>query len=295
MYNICIAFNGGSYGTFIEWCLHYFSNSNFSQELPFTDSGNSHKFIGNHLLNIKNVTEFVNNSNSDKNAIVRFHPKTHEQDSILNNLTFVKENFKKVIIIHPTEESLVWNIHNKFEKIWSQGWLWYNETDIVKNLTKWEINNLDSMAVWQKREFLSFYIYKQHLMETELLSMEKFKSKLPDALFISIDTLRDNFKNTIIKIFDYCDMQIINYEKIDVIYQHWIEKQYHKDKDNLVKNITHAIINNVNLNWQDEQLTIVDEAMIQMGLRNNGIEIKCFQLDKFPSSTNEIRPLLYAS
>lgn len=59
MFNICIVYSAGSYGTFVEWCLNYFSNPFFPQDLPFLTQGNSHKFAGNHLSIIEGVKAFV--------------------------------------------------------------------------------------------------------------------------------------------------------------------------------------------------------------------------------------------
>lgn len=295
MFNTSIIFNAGSYGTFIEWCINYFSNPEFPQEYPFNENGNSHKFCGNHLLNINGVKEYVNNPNSDKNLIVRFHPKTYENESIIENLEYIESRFKNIIFIYSNFDTLLWNINNKFSKVWDEGWLEHNHLEILENLKKW--NNAihpSKMQTWEKREFLSLYIYKQHLSEVELELLIEIIPKYNNLLFVDITDLRDNFKETLIKILDYCKLNIINFDKIDEVYNKWIEKQYHKNKDELIKKIVYSILNNIDMNWGNENLTIIDESFIQMELRNNGYEIKCFNLNEFPTSTKDLKPLLYA-
>ena len=51
--NTIVYYHAGAYGTFLEWCLNYFSDESLSEELPFTKKGNSHKFDGNLLLSEK--------------------------------------------------------------------------------------------------------------------------------------------------------------------------------------------------------------------------------------------------
>ena len=40
-------------------------------------------------------------------------------------------------------------------------------------------------------------------------------------------------------------------------------------------------------------LTIVDESEIQRRLRNKGFEIQCYELNKWPNTTTELRELIY--
>lgn len=54
-------FNAGSYGTFVEWCLKYFSGA--TDTLPFKDTGSSHKYIGAHLLSIDNWRKYLDSDN----------------------------------------------------------------------------------------------------------------------------------------------------------------------------------------------------------------------------------------
>lgn len=295
IYTTCVIYNGGSYGTFIEWCLNFFSNANFPQTLPFLNSGSSHKFDGNFLHNISAIKNFISSTDYNAKKLCRFHPKITQDGSVKFNLEFASKNFQKIIFIHPCNDTLIWNINNKFEKIWQKGWLNYNEHFFQKNLEKWNHEKVSDMAPWELREFLSFFIKKQHISEVELDTLDDLQNQFPEILFISIKDLRDNFRYTMEKIFQFCEIQMINVNQIDYVFNNWIAVQHHKDKDKLVKEIIDSVNKNLNIEWRHKQLTIVDESFVQNGLRDLGLELRCYDLNVFPNSTVELKSLIYAT
>ena len=291
MKNVCILFSGGSYGTFLEWCLNYFTDINFSTELPFTSNGNSHKFVGHHIDDINGCKKYVE-SNLDY-PFVRFHPKQSKDDRLFDSLQYSSNNFNNVIYLHCTDQSIVWNINNKLEKTWDGGWIEYNRSVFSNNLKNWGLDkSLDNIPTWELREFLSFFLYEQHVSETELNNTELFKSNFPNALIISIDTLRDSFEEVITDIINRLNLPIVR-NNFSEIYQEWIRLQFHCNKDKLVGSIVNATINDIDMSWP--RLTLVDEAMIQYYLRIKGYEIKCYNLNEFPTNTKLLKELLYES
>lgn len=320
MFNICIIYSPGSYGTLIEWCLNYFSNKEFSDNLPFCELGSSHYFDGNHLGGFPELKQFIINSDTDdKNKIVRFHIINYVSDDLIGYTNYVSEHFRKIIWLHPTYKSILWNLHNRFSKIvWNKTyshkknykedspklfkrWLisclsdGSGEDNLLENIKRFTKNSIIDLENWQLREFLSLYIYKEHLSQTGLDIVDELKHKYPFIKFVPIDSLRDNFQNTIYDIFNYCDLGLINEEKLDMVYQHWIQTQFYKNSDVIVDEIVESIVNNTALDWKDKNLTILDEAFIQMKLRNIGYEIKCFNLNQFPTDSNKLKLLLYAT
>lgn len=288
MKNVCIVFSGGTYGTFIEWCLNYFSDESFNETLPFTKTGSSHNFPKYMYNNFAGIVKYVN---SDLNyPTVRCHPKTLEDENILDNLEFINQNFKKVIYLSMTSKSVAWSINNKFDKTYSEGWIQHCESMFVKHFKSWgEYSSYKDMEVWELREFLSFYIYDQHLSENELLLFPYIIDKFKNFRTINIDELRDNFKETILSLLSYCELPIVRIDKIEDVYNKWISHQIHCRKDQLITNIVNAIINNESYDWSDTSLSIVDEALVQYYLRKNNINIKCYKLNIFPTDTNSLR------
>ncbi len=293
MKNICIIYNAGSYGTFINWCLNYFSDLTFDESLPFTEIGNSHNFVTPTLMNFQGCVNFVE-SNSTA-SIVRFHPKTQIDENILDNLVYINVHFKKIIYLIPTVDTIAWNINNKFEKIWTEGWLLHNEPSYSNNLTCWEGNNLDQMQLWEKREFLSLYIYPQHLSEVESDKIQGMQQEFTNFHFIDTVALRNNFKEAIISMVEYCNLLPVRIDKFDYVYREWIKLQYHSNKDQLIDTIIKSVLNNNYYDWSDSKLTLIDEALIQYYLRENKIEIKCYNLNIFPTNTTELKEYLYSA
>jgi hypothetical protein len=288
MKNICILFNAGSYGTFVEWCLNYFTGT--AEKISFNSNGNAHNFLGKNLTNFSRCLQYINSS--DNFPIVRFHPKITKDEDIIGNLKIVNENFNKVIYLIPTKNSIAWNINNKFEKIWDEGWLKHNEIQFADCLAGWDNENLEHMKPWELREFLSLYLYPQHLAELELEKMQDIQKEFTKFQFITLDSLRDNFKDTIVSLLDYCELTPTQLDKVEKIYQEWISRQYHCYKDIIINNIIDSVLSDNFYDWLDRNLTLVDEALIQYYLRQHNIEIKCYNLDVFPTNTTILRNYL---
>ena len=288
MKNICILYNSGGYGTFIEWCLNYFIGAEDS--LPFNSNGNSHNFSGVQLLNFSGCKKYISSDNNF--PIVRFHPKTNKDEDILDNLKFVNDHFNKIIYVIPNKNSIAWNLNNKFEKIWDKGWLKHNEIQFADCLAGWDNQNLEHMKLWELREFLSLYLYPQHLAESELEKMQDVQKEFTKFQFITIDSLRDNFKDTIVSLLKYCELTPTQLDKVEKIYQEWISRQYHCYKDITINNIIDSVLSNNFYDWLDRNLTLVDQALIQYYLRQHNIEIKCYNLDVFPTNTTILRNYL---
>jgi hypothetical protein len=221
--------------------------------------------------------------------MVRFHPKTSKDENILDNLRFVNKHFNKIIYVIPSKNSTAWNLNNKFEKIWAEGWLKHNEIEFADCLAGWDKENLEHMKLWELREFLSLYLYPQHLAESELEKMQDVQKEFTKFKFITIDSLRDNFKDTIVSLLEYCELIPTQLDKVEKIYQEWFSRQYHCYKDTIINDIVDSVLHDSFYDWSDRNLTLVDEALIQYHLRQYNIEIKCYNLNSFPTNTDNLR------
>lgn len=292
MRNVCILFSGGAYGTFLEWCLNYFSDLSFPETLPFNTDGSSHKFSGNHCIDIEGCKNYINSSINY--PFIRCHLRTIENDPVVDNFEYVYNNFKKVIYLHVTKQSLIWTMNNKFDKFFKADWLQHHAQDnnlLKENLKKWgENKTISNINRWELREFLSYFLYDQHVAETDLNNLELFRKKFPNAEFISVEMLRDNFENTLKSLLDRLSLPTVR-SNFSEIYDSWIALQYHSYKDKLVTEITKTTILGQNLSWNN--LTLIDEAMIQFFLRKNGYETKCFSLNEFPTNSIDLNKLIY--
>lgn len=334
-----IAYRGGAYGHFINWCCDYFSGQLNPADLPpLNDLGNCHAYHNVHLLfsppQLKNYTEsteeyrFIQTTDSsldpeDKNSTNAYH-------TLDKNFDYFRTHYKKVIFVYPTETSKLWILNNTVYKIRMSDWtgvgnehlardyftaldhspeeidylLAYGDDKIRKEIElyipdknailQWNHNSIDEFARWELRELGSKFYYnwsnENTIIPTE--TIEEISKKYPEFYFIRLDELRDNFDQTIQSILKYFEISIVNWERIDAIYNFWLDKQFHINKDSQILQITNALTNQSPLDWSDRNLTLVDEMAIQKELYDNQIEIKCYGLDQFPTTTDDFLPLL---
>ena len=300
MKNVCITYGPGGYGTFLEWAMYRFSELYDSTDLivpdlPFNDNGNSHLFEGNMTQDwsadsfIDSVQPYIQ---SNKNhPIVRVHPKVGKVDNVLDSLEYVSKNFKKVIHLTSINDCEAWQINNIIEKIFEEGWLkeyeWFYQHNLLKG---WNKNSPAEMEQWEIREFLSFFLYPMYAGENHY---DQKSERLTNIKIVPISKLRDNLKDTLLEILDYCELAPANLDKFEEVRTEWIQRQRHCNKDSLIKQIVDSVISDTKYDWEREELTLVDEGLIQYYLRGKGLEIECNDLNKFPTNSADLKKITY--
>jgi hypothetical protein len=287
MPTIPIIYGGGCYGTFIEWCLNYFSGN--TKSTPFNSNGNSHKFLGNQVFNIAGWREYLRHDL--RYHLVRLHPKTLESESLIENLNEVLDSVDQAILLYADRQSLLLNLNNKFNKVWVEGWLAHTEDSFQKNLIAWGGGTLSTMETWEVREFLSLYMMPQYLAETEFNNILTYQN--PKLFKIEIRDLFDNFECTIRRLMSYCELPVVT-KDFDTIYSQWAPLQVHSQKDVVVDNIVNAIIAGTEYDWGEGKLSLIDESIVQMRLRDlHKLGLKCYNLNVFPTNTTDLKKLLF--
>lgn len=290
---IAIAFNAGSYGTYLEWCLTTLVNGNLVQE-PFTSLGNSHKFTGNHLVNIDGWRQYV--ASNSQHRFVRLHPKTSKDQSINETLTEILHNAKNVIYVYPGETSLLLGLNNYFYKIWPN-WIerYFNsEIDLRVIYNNWPVAKdtpVDQIPVWIMREFLSHYLVPAWLDQIEWYQRDSWKH--PNLLTVTVPDLLFDFENTLEKIQKFCNLNYCQPASslIDA-HKKNLELQKYASHDRVCHSIIESVVNQTDLSWPE--LSLPSEAWVQWELRNQGYEIQCDGLNKFPTTSAKLLELLYA-
>lgn len=287
--SIPIIYNGGCYGTFVEWCLNYFSgNINY---LSFTESGSSHGYVSKEVLDFNKWKNYL--QQDEDHPFVRIHPKTKEHEDIIDNLNIILKSVNRGILLHATNDLLLLVLNNKFEKIWAEGWLEHElsvNDSLSANLSNWEGKTLSSMQRWEIREFLSYYLFAQHEAEAGTTPILNYNN--PKLLKINIKNLITDFENTIRNLLDYCSLCIVKFN-FNEIYHKWYNIQQHTNKDKIVNLIIESLFNNVNYDWSDKKLTLVDESILQYYLRElYKLDLLCYNLNVFPTNTKELQQLL---
>jgi hypothetical protein len=120
-----IYYAAGCYGTFFEWVLNFLENPNI--ELPFKDTGSSHKFKGNLFWPREKLFEYINSST--RHRFSRIHPdlfekvnqhnRCHEIDFaqlLEEDLLFLKNHFDNTLILTYDTQSILWYENNLLDK-----------------------------------------------------------------------------------------------------------------------------------------------------------------------------------
>ena len=119
---------------------------------------------------------------------------------------------------------------------------------------------------------------------------EGVKLKYPNWLFIDMIELKEEFISCILKVIEYCERTLIpeRTDKLEYIKNEWVKNQKFIDRDTLLNKIINSILNKTEYDWSDSNLTLVDESLIINILRKHNLEVKSFNLNKFPTSVKDI-------
>jgi transcription termination factor NusB len=277
------------YGTFLHWALSYFSGMT-DLASPHTNLGNSHLFRGTHLTNINGWREYVHDIQR-YSKLVRLHPRgPTAEELIAKTIDEVLESVDRAIVIYHTDDYQSLALNNMFEKIWAHGWLKKREPVLLDKIAQWNKKNLDEMSNWEIREMLSLDICSRVKHETEYQELIAYHN--PKVFKLDIHDLINNFEPTLISLLEYCGLPIVR-QNFTEVYSEWISYQKHLEKDKVVNTIVDSVINNYTFDWSGQNLTLVDEAIVQMILRDlHKLELKCYNLNVFPTNTNDLRKLL---
>lgn len=289
---VAIAFNGGVYGTYLEWCLTTLSSTNASVP-PFSNIGNSHNFKGNHLLNISGWKNFKAANFSAQ--FVRLHPKTLQAESLSANMDYLCDTADSVVYLYPDSESILLSLNNFTYKIWNDWWenTFSTEEHIEKLYRHWPISKdtkISDIPNWIKREFLSFYLMPAWFAQVEWNHLATWQH--PKCCVVTVNQLLYDFENTIQRIKEHCNL---NFEKnvaeLIPFHQQNLKLQKYIAQDRICNQIVNDVVANRQFSW--DELTLTSESWIQWELRNRGFEIRCDGLDTFPTNSIQLRELLY--
>jgi hypothetical protein len=288
-----IAYSPGCYGTYLEWCLTMLTSTD-KISAPFSSNGNSHKFGGNLIENIfdqKNISDLTKNLN-----FFRVHPKYKKEHSLINNLTNLCSATSSLIHLYPDKSSVLLCINNIQSKIYNDWWtLLFDSHTIDQNeiYENWPVNpdvKINQVPRWIQREFLSFYLMPAWFDQTEWY--------LPDCwqhdkcLVITVHELLWNFENSLVRCRDFCDLDYVRpVSDLFEFHRQNLQNQLYLDEDVLCNNIVTATTGVEDFSWLPRSL--VSEAWIQWQLRNLGYEVRCHELDTFPTNSVHLRELIY--
>ena len=204
---VAIAFTGGTYGTYMDWCL---STLTSTQDIvsPFTASGSSHNHQGKQVLNIEGWNAYIRSG--QQAAFVRLHPKVTKNQSLSRNLDQLCQQANRVIHMYPSKDTMLLCMNNAFSKTTDNWWKknFSREIDPEKIYQNWSIapgTDIDDIPRWVKREFLSFYMMPMWYDQIEWHHPTTWSN--PNCIVVNVDELLYNFEFTINKVKEFCNLE----------------------------------------------------------------------------------------
>ena len=291
-----ILFNAGAYGTYLEWCLTSLCSSE-DLIMPFTQTGSSHNFEGNHLLNMQGWREYLKKGTPKQ--FVRLHPKTTKDELISNSLDEIFQSVDKIIFCYPDAESVLLNMNNWIFKIFEDPWIeiWNNPVEFCVDkeelYSSWLITpgtSIKNIDPWIRREFLSFYLMPAWQSQVEWYFPDQRQSS--NCLYVFTKNLLHDFENVLTDIVDFLQLEIRQpISSLLLYHEQNIKLQKHINQDSTCNQIIDSTLKDNFITWNP--LPLPSEAWIQWQLRELGYEIRCHGLDVFPTTSVQLKELLY--
>ena len=298
--SILIVYPPGGYGTFMEWCLNYFTGAIAEDFLPFTPQGSSHLFAGNSLdfedspMGVTNIFSLTTKEYFSSNIIypfVRCHgylDYLQQQpgytvkkyiDTIIDQvpnvvLLTVPENAKLLILgnfITKTKISIS-TTENFTQRVITEFRSQFGVAD-GKNVPRWQLREM--ISYWNER-YLTASVADQYQPVLE-----------PKVVNVSIRELVDNFEQTLTKVFDLLNLDLKRQQSIPRIEKCWLHLQKFINSDQKCQDIINNVLRRTDYHW--EPLHLHEEAYVQWQLRDlHGLDLLCYNLDTFPTSVAEL-------
>jgi hypothetical protein len=291
---IAIAFNGGSYGTYLEWALTTLT-TDIPIAAPFNSNGNSHQFRGNHALNIHSSRWKAIADKQESFVFVRLHPRTLNLDILDDNLNQILDVAENVIYLYPDSNSVLLNVNNFYSKIWLEWWnIQLLDPVFADNLySNWPVKRdtpADQIPTWVKRELLSFNLMPAWYDQVEWYHPDRWNH--PRCQLVLINELLYDFESTLQKLQKFCNLEFKkNIEDLVPMHNIMLSLQPYLSQDQLCHRIVDCTLDNQLFKWPE--IPLPSQSWIQWKLRNLGYEIRCFGLDTFPTNSVQLRELLY--
>jgi len=291
---IHVFFVPGMFGSTIEYVLRCFTKEySASHDISICSDGSMHNF--SKEFHPRQHKELIGLDNLCTDAITTsIYPfcDTHFPE-ILRTIKRQHVNYHKdkCVLLHANSLSgAELNILFQYHKIAAgqkvNAGLQIFCGDNTHNIKNWNICYTDykDMQLWELREWFSLF-YVSWIQEW-IQSQYEIDNK-----FIKIDHLDvlNDFVPTMKKIINHCELTLKS--GLEEFSLEWRNKQqYIVDEFDLLNQIVSYTVSNKDLTWNP--VNVISEAIVQQRLRSLGYEIRCDQLNTFPTDSKTLYNLL---
>jgi len=297
---IHILFVGGSFGSMLEWGIRNYTGHYNAVDTAMTEDGSMHNFdkmyhpFDDSDYDAHAVLDKIVNLPKDS-IITATYPNA--KISIQEIIEFFKQpEFEKDTVINVTvpnidvaEKILLMNYHKLVVGL-GYGFDYFCLKH-ERNIINWNTNykNWRDMQTWEFREWISLF-YHEYVQEW--IDAQQYC----DPSWVKINPIN------IVRFYDEVIATVISYSRLtyadnldaDVKVQEWCSKQEEIFQEHeQAKLIVDKTISNEYMEWLP--MNVMAEAIIQKRLRDRGYELRCFDLNTFPSNTNDLRNLIDAT
>lgn len=287
-----IIYNGGAYGTYLEWALRTLGTS-IPIKSPLTDVGNSHNTSTG--FQCRGMDEWRRYLLRDIHELtVRVHPKTHKDESVSKNIEEILNSCEKAILIYPDIDSELLCMNNYMTKVYPRKDIYQGpllDLDLSQIYDNFPISRSEPIPLWIRREHLSFYLVPAWRDQINWFLPSYWTNDR--CLIIFVKELLFDFKSVIEKIQKFWKLDFIKLvDELLPIHQQMLLLQKHVNQDSICRSIIESVtLHGHDMTWANLPLT--SESWIQWRLRELGYEIRCHDLDVFPNDSKSLQELMY--
>jgi hypothetical protein len=189
-------------------------------------------------------------------------------------------NLKKILLLESCHDTALMLTHNVLSKA--------KRAHLFKNSMYHQISIDD--PTWQVRQKLSRWFERRHSVYDTW-----HRAHGPNVLTLKIIDFVQDPLTSLVEVMPELDFQIdrSRIEPFKQIVEEWRSLQKFLSIDKTVQRIVDCTVNNVVCDWSSENLSIIDEAFVQMLLRHlHKLDLRCYNLNVFPTNTESLRKLL---
>jgi hypothetical protein len=277
---VVILFPVGAFGSTMEYALRNFSNELQSIEASILDTGSMHSYKKEfHPTTIDGLGQI-------KNCTIA--TPVYPGHDYLDPVTTVQKITEKI----SAEQKLILIHFNTPEQVYRNYlFAYYKATGFLDEVLKnkpliWNsaYTCVSDMQIYELREALSFVLDNtDNYLQIPAHARDNW-------LYVTPDDILYNFKNTVITMLDYCNLTLNSSGDIDNFYLKWFEKQQYIINEFQTIQMILKSLQGQSCQWSS--LSIMGEAIIQYILRKQGIEMACYGLNQFPTSTEELKRVM---